>query len=140
MDIDAYEGAGAAGGIGGILLGVFHARQQAGISLLMETNHMEKDVRDCDLVITGEGQTDAQTMYGKVPFGVCELANRYDKPVICLSGALGKGYQEMYQTGMIGIFSTADRAMSFHQALAQGPEKLEALAYSMTKLVDGLRK
>lgn len=41
---------------------------------------------------------------------------------------------------MIGIFSTADRAMSFHQALAQGPEKLEALAYSITKLVDGLRK
>lgn len=140
VDMDVYEGSGAAGGIGGVLLGVFHARQQAGISLLMETNHMAKDIQDCDLVITGEGQTDAQTMYGKVPYGVCELANQYGKPVICLSGALGKGYQDVYQTGMIGIFSTADRAMSFHQALAQGPEKLEALAYSITKLVDGLRK
>lgn len=140
VDMNNYEGSGAAGGIGGVLLGLFHARREEGVHLLVKESRMEKDIEDCDLVITGEGQTDAQTMYGKVPFGIASLAKQYGKPAICLSGALGKGYQRMYGAGIIGIFSTADRAMTFQQALSQGPEKLEALAYNVIHMIDDLRK
>ncbi len=139
VDMNAYAGSGAAGGIGGVLLGVFKAQMEPGIELLIKQSQMEKDLENCDLVITGEGQTDAQTMYGKVPYGITHLANRYHKPVICLSGALGRGYEKLYETGVIGIFSTADRAMSFQQALHLGPEKLEALAYNVIRLIDGIK-
>lgn len=139
VDMNAYAGSGAAGGIGGVLLGVFKAQMEPGIDLLIKQSQMEKDLENCDLVITGEGQTDAQTMYGKVPYGISQLANRYHKPVICLSGALGRGYEKLYETGVIGIFSTADRAMSFQQALHLGPEKLEALAYNVIRLIDGIK-
>ena len=97
-------------------------------------------VRDADLVITGEGQTDAQTLYGKLPLGIAHLARSYSVPCVCLSGALGLGYQSLYEQGMIGIFSSADRAMSFQMALQTGSEKLEALAFSLTKFMDGIRK
>ena len=96
--------------------------------------------QDADLVITGEGQTDAQTLYGKLPLGIAHLARSYNVPCVCLSGALGLGYQSLYEQGMIGIFSSADRAMSFQMALQTGSEKLEALAFSLTKFMDGIRK
>lgn len=137
-DIHTIPGSGAAGGIGAILTGIFHARMESGIDYLMELTHLEKHIQDCDLVITGEGQSDAQTLYGKVPYGILQLAKRANKPVLCLSGALSKGYDQLYDAGMIGIFSSADRAMTFQQALSQGPEKLEALAYSITKYTDGI--
>ncbi len=139
-DIDKNPGSGAAGGIGGLLMGVFHAHMVPGIELLMDYANMDAIVEECDLVITGEGQTDAQTMFGKVPYGVLQVANRHHKPTICLSGALQKGYENLYEEGMLGIFSTADRAMSFPQALKLGPEKLEALAFSVTKLLDGWKE
>ena len=140
IDLNKPEGSGAAGGIGSVLLGLFHARMIPGIELVIQQSDMETYMKECDLVFTGEGQTDAQTKYGKVPYGIATLASRYNKPVLCLSGALGKGYCQMYQEGLTGIFSTADRAMSFQQALAAGPQKLEALSYSIIKIMDGLRE
>ena len=137
-DIHTIPGSGAAGGIGAVLTGIFHARMESGIDYLIQLTHLEKHIQDCDLVITGEGQSDAQTLYGKVPYGILQLAKRVNKPVLCLSGALSKGYDQLYDAGMIGVFSSADRAMTFQQALAQGPEKLEALAYSITKYTDGI--
>ena len=105
-----------------------------------EYSGLKNDLQDADLVITGEGQTDAQTLYGKLPLGIAHLARSYNVPCVCLSGALGLGYQSLYEQGMIGIFSSADRAMSFQMALQTGSEKLEALAFSLTKFMDGIRK
>lgn len=138
VDVDTFEGSGAAGGIGAVLLGIFKAKMVPGIELLASYSHLEKAIQNCDIVITGEGQTDRQTLYGKVPFGVCQFAKKAKKPVICLSGALGIGYEELYKEGVIAIFSSADRAMSFQAALNSAPEKLEALAYLVTKLIDGV--
>ena len=139
VDMNEMPGGGAAGGIGGVLMGVFHAKMQPGIQWMIEESKMKEAVKNCDLVITGEGQTDAQTMFGKVPFGISQLAQSYSKPTICLSGALGNGYEALYQAGVIGIFSSADRAMTFQQALHRGPEKIEALAFNVTKCIDGLK-
>ncbi len=135
IDIDAYEGGGAAGGIGSVLIGILHAKMIPGIELLFQYSDMEAAVQDCDLVITGEGQSDRQTMFGKVPVGVLQIANRYNKPTLCISGALGLGYQELYQLGFVGIFSIADRAMSFQQALDQAGEKMEAAVYTIMRTI-----
>lgn len=140
VDVNEFEASGAAGGIGAVLLGMFHARMVPGIQLLTEYAHLEDEISKCDIVITGEGQTDRQTVYGKVPYGIAQLAKKYDKPVICLSGALGLGYEELYKEGVIGIFSSADRAMSFQTALKTASAKLEALAFSVVRLIEGVIK
>lgn len=135
IDINAFEGGGAAGGIGAILIGILHAKMIPGIELLLSYSDIEKQVKDCDLVITGEGQSDKQTMFGKVPTGILKVANTYHKPCICISGAVGLGYQKLYELGFIGIYSIADRAMTFQQALESAPEKLELATYSVMKTI-----
>ena len=139
VDMDERPGSGAAGGIGGLLLSVFGAKMIPGIELVMEYSGLEKAIESADLVITGEGQTDRQTLFGKVPFGVGQLAKRHGKPCICMSGALGPGFEQMYDAGITGIFSTADRAMDFATALRTGSAKLEQLAFNVTHLVDGMK-
>ncbi|MEJ8738388.1 glycerate kinase [Erysipelotrichaceae bacterium HCN-30851] len=135
IDINEFEGGGAAGGIGAVLIGLLGAKMIPGIDLLLSCSDIEEEIADCDLVITGEGQSDQQTVYGKVPVGILRLANRYQKPCICISGALGIGYQSLYDLGFIGIYSIADRAMSFQQALEQAPEKLTAATYGIMKTI-----
>lgn len=140
VDMDAFEGSGAAGGIGGVLLGVFRASMRPGIEVCMDYARFPEALDKADLVFTGEGQTDAQTLYGKVPYGIAKVASRRHVPVVCLSGALGAGYEPLYKEGVIGIFSTADRAMDFQTALSCGKEKLEALAFSVGKLIRGIEE
>lgn len=135
IDINTFEGGGAAGGIGAVLIGLLKAKMIPGISLLQSYSDMEDAIQSCDLVITGEGQSDQQTMFGKVPVGILNIANKYDKPCICLSGALGIGYMDLYPLGFVGIYSIADRAMSFQQALENAPDKLESATYSIFKTI-----
>lgn len=135
VNINTFEGGGAAGGIGAVLIGLLHARMESGIELLLRYGDMEEQVKDCDLVITGEGQSDKQTMFGKVPAGIIKIANKYDKPCICVSGALGIGYQDLYNLGFIGIYSIADRAMTFQQALDNAPEKLNNAVIAIMKTI-----
>ncbi len=135
VDINEYEGGGAAGGIGAVLIGVLQAKMIPGIELLLKYSDMREAIKSCDLVITGEGQSDHQTMYGKVPVGILKVANEYNKPTLCISGALGIGYMDLYDLGFIGIYSIADRAMSFQQALENAPEKLRAATYTIMKTI-----
>lgn len=140
VDVDAYDGSGAAGGIGSVLLGIFHAKMKSGIDLVLEYSDLKNHLQDANLMITGEGQTDVQTTFGKLPMGISHLAKEHGIPCVCLSGALGMGYEELYNEGMIGIFSSADRAMTFQTALQTGNVKLEALAFNLTKFMDGIRE
>lgn len=139
-DLSSVVGGGAAGGLGAAYLALLNAKMYPGISLLFSYNHIEEAIAKADLIITGEGQSDAQTYYGKVPAGVVALANAHDKPCICISGALGLEYNRLYELGFIGIYSIADRAMSFEQALAQAKDKLEACTYNVMKTVTYFRK
>lgn len=134
-DLNNIIGGGAAGGIGAVLCAVLKGKIQSGLELLFKYNHIEDKIKEVDLVITGEGQSDYQTAFGKAPVGVLNLAKKYNKPCLCISGALGIDYEKLYDEGFIGIFSIADRAMSFKQALACAPEKLEQTTYSIIKLI-----
>lgn len=135
IDINIFAGGGAAGGIGAVLIGLLHATMMPGIDLLLSYSDLHEKLKDCDLVITGEGQTDLQTKYGKVPVGILNVAKRCGKPVLCISGALGLQYEELYELGFVGIFSISDRAMNFQQALDQAPQKLTACTYSLMKML-----
>ena len=88
IDPDRLPGAGAAGGIGAALALCLGAEMHAGIEAVLEAVHFTDRVRKCDLVITGEGKADRQTLTGKVPFGVLQATRRFapDIPVILLAG------------------------------------------------------
>lgn len=86
------------------IIRVMQAKRVSGIDLVVEYSGLKEHLQNADLVITGEGQTDAQTLYGKLPLGIAHLARSYSVPCVCLSGALGLGYQSLYDEGMIGIF------------------------------------
>ena len=123
-----------------VLIGLLGARMVPGIELLLSYSTLEKEIADCDLVITGEGQSDAQTLMGKVPAGIAARAAAANCPIICVSGALGIGYEKLYELGFIGVYSIADRAMSFLQALEQAPAKLQAFIYSLIRTIVSLQR
>ncbi len=135
LDLNTIEGGGAAGGIAAVLIGVLKATMVPGIQLLLQYSDIEKEMQTCDLVITGEGQSDRQTLFGKVPYGILQVAKQYEKPVICISGALGLGYDALFEEGFVGVFSIADRAMTFQQALELAPQKLEASTYNIIRTI-----
>lgn len=135
IDINAFEGGGAAGGIGAVLIGLLKAKMVSGIELLLSYSDLEEKIAQCDYVFTGEGQSDAQTAFGKVPMGILNVAKKYHKPTFCISGALGIGYQLLYKEGFVGIFSVADRAMTFQQALAYAPEKVRDCSYTLMHMI-----
>lgn len=134
-DISMIPGSGAAGGLGGGLLAFLNAKIQPGIEIVMKLTGFEEKVRNADLVITGEGATDSQTLFGKVPFGVAQVAKKYAKPVICISGALGNGYEDLYDAGIDAVFSIVNRPMSLEEAMEKGGELLEKTTENAVRAV-----
>lgn len=86
--IGEMEGAGAAGGVGGGLHAILHAQLKRGIDMVMETIGFDQRIEGSDLVITGEGRLDSQTVMGKAPSGVLVAAQRQKIPVIAIGGAV----------------------------------------------------
>ena len=108
-DIAHSPGAGAAGGLGAGLLFFTPARLRPGVAIVLETTGFEALVQGADLVLTGEGRTDFQTAMGKAPVGVAAAARRHGVPVICLSGGLGDGAEDVLAHGIDAIASTVRR-------------------------------
>lgn len=81
-------GAGAAGGLGFAFLAMTEAVLESGVRLVLEATGLAEHIREADLVVTGEGRLDGQTIMGKAPIGVAEIAQRYHKPVLAFSGCV----------------------------------------------------
>lgn len=124
-EIALVPGSGAAGGLGGGLMAFLNAEIRPGIEIVMELTGFREKVREADLIITGEGATDFQTMFGKVPYGVGQIAKEYLKPVICISGTLGNGYEKLFDAGINAFFSIVNRPMALEEAIRRGEELLE---------------
>jgi glycerate kinase len=121
-------GAGAAGGMGAALLGMLNARLRPGIEIVIETLRLEEALRDADLVITGEGRLDSQSIHGKTPIGVARVAKHYGLPVIGIAGSLSKDYQVVHQHGIDAAFSVLDRVVTLEEALTDAADNLEVTA------------
>lgn len=130
----AGAGAGAAGGMGAALLAYTQARLRPGIEIVLETVQLAHQVSDADLVITGEGRIDSQTVHGKTPMGVAKVAKRFDVPVLALCGCTGDNYQAVYQCGIDAVFAAVPRAMSLEDALKESDFNLADLAENVARL------
>ncbi len=118
-------GAGAAGGMGAALLGLLNAELRAGVEIVVETLQLEQAVKDADLVITGEGRLDSQSICGKTPIGVARVAKRHHKPVIALAGGLQHDHHVVYQQGI-------DAALSILSHIVTLPEALHEAEYNLS--------
>jgi glycerate 2-kinase len=135
IDMETIPGAGAAGGLGGGLMAFCHAHLMSGFTLFAETIGLEKRIAETDLVITGEGCMDSQTLQGKAPFGVAMLAKKYRKPVIGVAGTLGSGYEELYKNGFDLLLSIISKPVLLEEALSKAPELLIATGFQIGKIL-----
>ena len=92
-DCQNMLGAGAAGGLGYAFLQYMNAECRSGIDLLLDTIHFDNLLQDADLVITGEGSADRQTLMGKLPFGILQRAQKHDVPVMLIAGRIADKQQ-----------------------------------------------
>lgn len=117
-----YPGTGAAGGLGFAFLAYTPAVLESGIEIVLKERKLEEDIKEADLVITGEGRLDEQTAMGKVPVGVASLAKKYQKPVIAFSGSVTPGARLCNEKGIDAYFPilrsivTLDEAMERERA------------------------
>lgn len=128
LDVNDVPGAGAAGGMGAALLAFLGADLRPGIDIVTEAVGLSAIVKDADLVITGEGRIDSQTVKGKVPIGVARVAKAYNKPVIAIAGSLSNDVDIVYQHGLDAAFSVLHKISSLENALAQAADNVKMTA------------
>ncbi len=116
-DVKEMDGTGAAGGMGAALLAFFDAELLSGIDLIIEALQLEQHIKNADLVITGEGKIDRQTLQGKTITGVANVAKKYRIPVIAITGKIGDNIDEIYKLGVTSIFSIVNRPMSLKESI-----------------------
>lgn len=133
-DLRDQPGVGAAGGLGFAARAVLKAAFQPGVQLVAELAGLVEALEDADLVITGEGRLDGQSLHGKTPVGVARLARAAGVPVIALAGSLGEGYQRLYAEGIGAAFSLAPGPVSLEQAMAEAGLQLSARAADLARL------
>ena len=127
-------GIGAAGGLALPIMACMQATFRPGVELIAELVQLSHAIEGADLVITGEGRMDAQTLAGKTPVGVARVAGRHNVPVIALAGSLGHGYQRLYEAGISAAFSLAPGPVSLEDALEHAAAFLEERAADCMRL------
>ena len=116
INIETTPGAGAAGGIGGGLSAFFNCSLESGIQIILDGIGFEEVASGCDLILTGEGKIDSQSLRGKAASGVASRAKALGIPVIAIVGDVGFGYEAFYEKGVTAIVSTNRVAVPFDVA------------------------
>ena len=135
LDVLTLEGGGAAGGMGAALYAFCGAHLRPGIDIVTDALHLDALVADADLVITGEGRIDSQTIHGKVPVGVARVAKRYQIPVIGIAGSLTADVGVVHQHGLDAVFSVLHRICSLDEALAEAGANVRMAARNIAATI-----
>ncbi|WP_439243491.1 glycerate kinase [Lonepinella sp. BR2474] len=134
LNIRDQAGAGAAGGMGGGLLLLPNVQLKAGVQIVIEAVQLSNAVQQADLVITGEGRMDAQSIHGKTPIGVARTAKQFNKPVIAIVGSLREDYPVVYEQGVDAVFPIIRQVDSLENTLNSGRENLISTAENVARL------
>jgi glycerate kinase len=134
-DVADRPGAGAAGGLGAGLMYFSGAILRPGVEIVFETTGLPSLVQTADLIITGEGMTDSQTAFGKAPAGIGNLAKKYGKIAICLSGSLGTGAEDVLKHGIQAVIDIIPRPMNLQECMASAASMIEIAASRMARLL-----
>lgn len=132
-DYSQIPGAGAAGGMGAGAMAFLNAQLCPGIQTIMEMTHFEKALRQADMVITGEGKLDGQTMSGKLIFGISQLARKYQKPLVVFCGKNELSTEKTSKMGIEKVIPISPPEMNLEEAIAKTAEFLELEAQKFAR-------
>lgn len=127
-DVAEVPGAGAGGGIAAAMLAFLGGRLRPGSEIVADAVGLDKALKDADLVFTGEGRIDSQTVNGKTPVGVARVAQRHGKPVIAIGGCLAPDAAAVHAHGIDATFSTVRKACTAAEAMADAAFNLRSAA------------
>ena len=131
QDVAQLPGAGAGGGIAAAMVVFLHGQLRPGIEIVTEAVGLDAAVRDADLVVTGEGRIDGQTVNGKTPMGVAKVARRHGKPVVAIGGSLARDADAVYTAGIEVVVAAVARPCSVAEALGAADENLRRAARNL---------
>ena len=137
-NVEDIAGSGAAGGLGAGLIAFLDAKLQSGVEVVANTVKLAEKISQADYVFTGEGGMDFQTKYGKTPFGVAQVAKKYQKPVFAEAGYLGERIEELYDIGISAIFGIVDKSESIEESLEKGPQNVERTTENIARLISSI--
>ena len=133
-----HPGVGAAGGLGFAFLTFLNATLEAGVRIILEETRLEEYVKNADIVVTGEGRLDSQTVMGKAPIGVAGLAKKYGKKVIAFSGCITEDAAVCNQHGIDAFFPIVPGIITLEEALDtdNAYRNLKNTAYQVFRLIN----
>jgi glycerate kinase len=137
-DVAEIPGAGAAGGMGGGMVAFFGSRLQMGIEAVLDTVRFDSLLSGADMVFTGEGKIDSQSLRGKVVIGVARRAKKAGVPVVAVVGGIGDDIEGAYAEGVAGIFSILRSPKTFKEIQIEGCSKND-LSLTMDNLMRFMR-
>jgi len=132
-DYRHVAGAGAAGGLGFGLMAFTAASIRSGVELMIEQVQLSEKIAQADYVLTGEGKIDSQTSLGKTPFGVAQLARKFNKPVIAFAGLVGEGIEDLFESGFSQIVGINPPDCPLEEALKNAEMNLEKAVAEIVK-------
>ncbi|WP_200553319.1 glycerate kinase [Kosakonia sp. LAM2021] len=140
LDVLHLAGGGAAGGMGAALYAFCGAELRQGIEIVTDALALDEYVIGADLVITGEGRIDSQTVHGKVPVGVAKVAKRHNIPVIGIAGSLTADVGVVHHHGIDAVFSVIYKVCSLEDALENAGENVRMTARNVAAVLKAGQK
>lgn len=138
LDLQKLPGSGAAGGLASPFVAFAAAKIESGIQMVMDAYQLDAELENCDLVVTGEGCTDAQSVMGKVLSGIGNRGLSRKVPVIAISGMIADGYQAVYGQGISAVFSTVRSADDLINISENAEARLQSTAEDVLRLIKDL--
>ena len=132
---DSIPGAGAAGGLGAGLMAFLNAKLRLGVDIMIDAVNLRERMKGASLVITGEGQIDYQTAFGKTPIGVAKVAKETNIPVIAIAGGIGEGAEAVYAEGIDSMLGIVQAPMSLENAVEDAVQLIADTAEQAARLV-----
>lgn len=133
-DISDKPGTGAAGGLGAGVLWFLDAALREGVGIVMERCNIENHIKNADLVITGEGKVDEQTLSGKVVKGLADLCQKYQVPLAVVCGTLMITSSETKEAGITYAVSVLNRPMTLAQAEDEAYSLVRGATFQLVRL------
>lgn len=133
IDVSEIPGAGAAGAMGAGIVAFFNGNLKSGIKTILNLIRFDEIIDSADLIFTGEGRIDSQSLRGKAVIGIAEHAALKGVPVIAVVGAIGEGAEKAYDMGVSSIFSINRAAIAFEESRHLSKENLAATIESIMR-------
>jgi len=140
IDVSEIKGGGAAGGMGAGMIAFFNSQLLMGIEAVLDTVNFDTIIKDADMVISGEGKIDDQSIRGKVVIGIAKRTKKVNVPLVAIVGDIGDNINAAYDMGVSAIFSINRVAVDFKIAKTRAKDDLQLTIDNLMRFIKTLKK